>query len=294
MSELQQSLVHAIKTYVAESPLNALTHIDGSPIFEEPLVGFADGDDSLFREYKTIIGEFHFTPREILALDLQNKNSAEPTDFPRVSVISWVLPTANKTKLSNRRMTDGPSVRWNNTRFQGEDFNDSLRRYVVSQLEQQGYLAAAPLHVQGYKTHQLPNGLASNWSERHTAYAAGLGTFGLSDGFITARGIAHRLGSVVTNAPIPASAREYTRHNEYCLHARDGSCGLCIGRCPTGAISQSGHDKILCRETLSVKQAHFLQKPGYIGIYSGCGLCQTKVPCESRIPRPADARRLAK
>jgi hypothetical protein len=24
--------------------------------------------------------------------------------------------------------------------------------------------------------------------------------------------------------------------------------------------------------------------PGYIGLYAGCGLCQTGVPCESRIP----------
>ena len=36
-------------------------------------------------------------------------------------------------------------------------------------------------------------GYFSNWSERHIAYAAGLGTFSLSDGFIIERGIAHRL-----------------------------------------------------------------------------------------------------
>lgn len=287
MNDLQQSLVSSIKDYVATSPLNSLSLIDGSPIFEEPLVGFADGDDPLFEQYKAIIGDFHFTPREVLALDLRNKDRADSPRFPRVSVVSWILPTAHETKLSNRRMKDGPSVRWNNTRFQGEDFNDSLRRHVVSLLQEQGCDAAAPLHVQGYKTHQLPNGLASNWSERHAAYAAGLGTFGLSDGFITARGIAHRCGSVVTNASFEQSPRKYTHHMANCLHYRDGSCGICITRCPTGAISENGHDKILCRETLITKQAHWLQKPGYIGVYAGCGLCQTKVPCESRIPRSA-------
>jgi len=35
------------------------------------------------------------------------------------------------------------------------------------------------------------------------AYAAGHGTFSLSDGFITERGIAHRCGSVVTDLPLP-------------------------------------------------------------------------------------------
>jgi len=38
-------------------------------------------------------------------------------------------------------------------------------------------------------------GPASSWSERHAAYAAGLGTFSLNDALITPKGIAHRLGS---------------------------------------------------------------------------------------------------
>jgi epoxyqueuosine reductase len=39
---------------------------------------------------------------------------------------------------------------------------------------------------------------ASSWSERHAAYAAGLGTFGLCDGLITARGKAVRFGSIIS------------------------------------------------------------------------------------------------
>jgi hypothetical protein len=34
-------------------------------IYDEPIVKFASADDPLFGEYKTIIGEEHFTPREI-------------------------------------------------------------------------------------------------------------------------------------------------------------------------------------------------------------------------------------
>ncbi len=41
--------------------------IDDSPIFEAPLVAFADGDDPLFYEYKDrIIGPLHMIPREII------------------------------------------------------------------------------------------------------------------------------------------------------------------------------------------------------------------------------------
>jgi len=103
----------------------------------------------------------------------------------------------------------------------------------------------------GFKSITLPNGPASTWSERHIAHAAGLGTFGLSDGLITARGIAHRCGSVVFNAACTPTPRPYTHYQEYCPYLMDGSCGVCMARCPVGAISPSGHDKVKCSNYLS-------------------------------------------
>lgn len=284
MSELQTFLEREIKRYVAESPLNRLKDIDGSPIFEEPLVGFADGDDSLFDQYKQVVGEFHLTPREALAAHIREKTGAEMPEVERVGVVSWILPIAARTKQANREMVDGPSRRWNNTRFQGEDFNDSLRQHVVSVLESKGYHAVAPMKTGYFKIYDLTNGRASNWSERHAAYAAGHGTFSLSDGLITARGIAHRCGSVVVSTAFEPSPRRYTHHLEYCLGVRGENCLVCARRCPAGAIGPQGHDKRLCREWMYVKQAEWAKKPGYIGNYSGCGLCQTGVPCESGIP----------
>jgi len=55
---LQSFLVESIKAYVATSPLNRLTHIDNSPMWDEPLVGFADGDDPIFAVYKTRLASF--------------------------------------------------------------------------------------------------------------------------------------------------------------------------------------------------------------------------------------------
>jgi epoxyqueuosine reductase QueG len=188
-------------------------------------------------------------------------------------------------------MTEGPSRRWNHTRFQGEAYNDDLRRYVMAWLQEHGYLAVAPMLASYFRTFTLPNGLASNWSERHVAYAAGHGTFSLSDGLITTRGIAHRCGSVVAGIAFVPSPRPYTHHLEYCPYPVDGSCGLCIQRCPAGAIGPGGHDKLKCREHLMVTQADWLKRPGYIGSYAGCGLCQTKVPCESGIPRRSGMQR---
>ena len=61
-----QFIEEEIKAYILENPDNCFKDIDGSHICEEQIVGFADGDDSLFQDYKRIIVDFHLTPREIL------------------------------------------------------------------------------------------------------------------------------------------------------------------------------------------------------------------------------------
>ena len=86
-SDLQVFLDGAIKTFVMQSPLNRLAEIDGSPIWDEPLVGFASGDDPLFVTYKSVVGDFHLMPRQALG------NNALA-----VSVVSWILPTVKATR----------------------------------------------------------------------------------------------------------------------------------------------------------------------------------------------------
>ena len=70
--------------------------------------------------------------------------------------------------------------------------------------------------------------MASQWSERHAAYASGLGTFGLCDGLITPKGKAVRFASVVTRIKVPPTQRPYKDHHAYCLHYAKGICGMCI------------------------------------------------------------------
>ena len=64
---------------------------------------------------------------------------------------------------------------------------------------------------------------ASLLSERHAAYAAGLGTFGLCDGLITPKGKAMRCGSVVARIQIAATPRPYEDHHAYCLFYAKGN-----------------------------------------------------------------------
>jgi len=277
--EMAASVQEEIRAFVRSSPINRMPDSNDDFIFDEPLVQFADGDDPIFNEYKTIIDPSHITPREALSKTCEKS----PEDLPaHLSVISWVLPITSKTRESNRPQKDIPSRPWAYTRWYGEKFNEALRAHVVKVITDKGYLATAPFLQTYFKTMENEKGSLSNWSERHIAYAAGLGTFSLSDGFITERGIAHRCGSVVTDMPLPASPRTAETPYSNCLSYVNNECGDCISRCPAGAITEQGHDKVKCRKYMYDEIAYIKQKYGVD--VQGCGLCQTKVPCEFRNP----------
>ncbi len=276
-----------IGDYIRTSPLNRLEAFDNDPIFETPLIGFADGDDPIFGEFKEIVHPDHFTPRGILERHLAEKSGKNSNHLPHVGVVSFILPLTPKTIASNAAEQEGPSLRWNHTRWKGQDFITALSRHLVSFLEGRGIQAVAPDLTTHFKIIRGPDGIASNWSQRHMAYAAGLGTFSLNDGFITAKGMAMRCGSVVAGSRLNPTPRTYSGPFANCLFHAGGNCGVCIKRCPGGALSEKGHDKSKCLAVLFEKQKPWLEGargPGYIGQYAGCGLCQTGVPCESRIP----------
>ena len=254
--------------------------LDGGKYWDEPLVRFASGADPLFRRYKKIIGSFHLTPEEIFGLTFGKKKSPKT-----LSVVSWILPTAEDIRVSNRKETRVPSRLWAHQRDFGEKFNVKLRDHVVSVLRKKGYSAVAPMnspHWRRLKTRKV--GYCSNWSERHVAYACGLGTFGLSDGLITPRGKAIRVGSVVTDLSLKPSGRPYPDHHANCLYFFNGTCKACARRCPAGAITAKGHDKDKCRDYMYIGFGPALKAKYGVEI-TGCGLCQTKVPCEFEIPK---------
>ena len=159
-----------------------------------------------------------------------------------------------------------------------------LQAHLTEALRQAGCRAVAPTQTPLFRQQvSARNGLASTWSERHAAYAAGLGTFGLCDGLITPLGKAMRIGSVIAEMDLPPTPRPYTDHREYCLFFAGGGCGACMARCPAGAITEAGKDKEVCRRHLFPGTAdHVANHYGFDGY--GCGLCQTGVPCESGVP----------
>ena len=274
---MEQIIRTAIRDFVLESPDNRFPD-SNARYFDEPLVGFASADDPLFDQYRQIIGDFHMTPAEIM------EQTYGPGRGEATTVICWVLPITRATRESNRKETSLPSREWALTRAHGEHFNTQLRIYLTDLLRFAGAQAVAPLISGMWRPVMDPRtGMASTWSERHAAYAAGLGTFSLNDGFITEEGIAHRCGSIVTDASIPPTPRHAANPWWNCLYHRNGSCGLCIHRCPVGAISPQGHDKARCQAYV-YGELRGTAGERYGVMETGCGLCQTKVPCEARIP----------
>lgn len=277
-------LEDVILNFIEHSPENTLQGPFQEKAFENPLLGFANGADPIFESYKQYVDAGHWTPLEIF-----NQTFPGISVSPEaLTVISWILPQTAATKADNRRQSTYPAERWARARIFGEEVNVKLRRLVVDALQKEGHAAVAPMLSPLWKYQRSDRYVfASTWSERHMAYAAGLGTFGLCDGLITARGKAMRTGSVVARIEVEASPRPYDDHHAYCLFFSRGICGNCIPRCPVGALSEKGHDKLKCLQHLKPASANYVKANyGFDGY--GCGLCQTGVPCESKIPTEED------
>ena len=253
---LLPTLEEKMADFTLNSEQNFLDKLNMMQIFDLPLVGVAGASDPLWDKMKeaTVVGPDHLTPNEWLS-------GAE-------SVISYFLPFTEDIRSSNR-LEGPPSKEWLYGRCEGEMFNNGLRRLIIDLVEVAGGEAVAPALDKRFGV----NNHISNWSERHVAFIAGLGTFSLSHSLITCLGTAGRFGSVIVDLEFEQNTRLYQEVDEYCA-----KCGTCIERCPILAINEKGKDKECCSQYLY--KMFELNKPRY-----GCGKCQTAVPCEYGIPK---------
>lgn len=272
-----------IKDFVKNPEINSLKNKENDNAWDEPIVGFSRGDDPLYEDYKKYVGDFHLTPEEIFKKTWPELN----VKGDELTVISWILPHTEKTKSEQRKEVYKVTESWARGRIFGEEINVKLRKYLVKKLEERAIHAISPVLSPSWQLIKSEKyQFASTWSERHAAYASGLGTFGLCDGLITSKGKAMRCGSVIAHINISASPRYYEDHHAYCLFFSKGTCKRCIERCPAKAIGPNGHDKIKCKRYVD-GTAHFVRiHYGFEGY--GCGFCQTGVPCESKIPDERD------
>lgn len=272
-----------VQDFWRSAPGNSLHLETGERAWAVPQVAVARGDDPLFVTHKELIGDFFWTPLEAFSLAFPERS----VPAGELRVISYVLPQTAATRADQQQATIYPSERWARSRFYGEDFNCELRLHLAEQMTQAGFAAIAPERLPGFAYRESRRfGLASNWSERHAAFIAGHGTFGLCDALITRWGKAVRLGSVVAHIDLPGSERSYGEDlHAWCLWYARGTCGACARRCPAEAINTSvGHNKPACFRYIRETTTPYATRTYGTGA-TPCGLCQAKIPCESQVPQ---------
>ena len=268
--QIEQFVMENRLNYVSEEEAIAPEYA-GLHMYDPPIWGYGDAKDPMFEDLKKheAVGEQFLQPDEWLP--------------DAKSVISFFIPFTDEVKKSNWTDAIEPSAQWLHARIEGQRFVIAVCDEIQRILKEEGIESVIPASDQRFESVTKPDAnrpekwkdasYTSNWSERHVAFVCGLGTFGLSKGLITEKGIAGRLGSLVVNERFEPRRREYTDIYEYCTH-----CGACIRRCPAKAISlERGKEHLPCDQFLEETKKKYV--PRY-----GCGKCQTKVPCESRIP----------
>jgi len=270
-----EAIIDSTSSFVFASPENRIGPDDamredlvGLQLFDAPIFAIGDAADLLFARLKEP-GVVH--PDLLL-----------PDDWLAGArrVISYFLPFTRAVKTANAADLSRPCDEWLHGRIEGQMFISQLGKYICAQLRAAGYAAVAPGVDERIK---MLGPFASNWSERHAGFICGLGTFSLSKGLITAKGVAGRIGSVITDCELPVTTRAYIGLYEYC-----NFCGKCEANCPVDAIDSSrGMDrakahppcKTFLDEMLSQSPRGKSQRRRY-----GCGKCQVDTPCQDGIP----------
>jgi epoxyqueuosine reductase QueG len=226
--------------------------------WQEPIISFAAADDSLFNKLKEVVSPTH----------------AMPTDFltDAKSVITYFLPFDKKIAISNAGGRNA-STEWAVAYIETNQLILDLNTFVHDKLQEHHYSATMIPGTHNFDEKKL----ISDWSHRHIAYIAGLGTFGLNNMLITEKGCCGRIGSIVTNLKLTPTLRT-TREN--CLYKYNGRCKKCITLCVTGALTETEFKRFTCHE-MTLNNAEIFRE---IGLADVCGKCLVNIPCSFMNP----------
>lgn len=223
--------------------------------WKRPLVGYADANSPYILGLRSIISETHYLPEDILK--------------GCTVIISYFLPFAESVGADNET-DDEPSRLWSLAYTETNQMLSQLNDYLIDQIELMGFHGAVPENAGTIDNEHI----YSNWSQRHIAYAAGLGTFGMNNMLITENGCCGRFSSIVTDLPV---VPDETRKAEFCTYRLNGKCGICMKKCPINAFdAYRGYDRRSC----FVRLDDFERRLGT----DACGKCTVGLPCTFRRP----------
>lgn len=261
---MKKQIIEFIKQYI-EAYQNRETI---ATEYGQPLVGFADAHHPYIQNLPKLIGPTHALPQDVL---------------PDAKVIvAYFVPFTKELAKTNKNGGTMASPEWarayEETNALFAELNDALIDFIHAKAGNAGVTPKAVTFSQ--KT------LMSDWSHRHIAYAAGLGTFGINNMLLTRSGCCGRFSTVITNLDLNPDAPV---EGEYCLYKKKGTCVACVKNCPTGALTKEGYDRFkcyaLCKENAKLYTqfgSSYTNEDGTGANSVGsevCGKCITGSPC---------------
>lgn len=247
--ELEKEIRGWIERFVSRYPQGA------ERIWRMPLVGFADANSPYLQRLPELVMPGHRLPQDYLE--------------QATVVISYFVPFTKAHGDQNLKgENDLASPSWAQSYLETNRMIEALNLALAEEIRRLGYHAVVPYGIGMDETL-----LKSPWSQRHIAYAAGLGTFGINHMLITDSGCCGRLGSVVADLPIAPG--EILRE-ERCLYLRSGGCKRCTAHCFSGALTADGFDRQKCYQMT----CRNLEAYGA----DCCGKCDVGLPCSYRDP----------
>ena len=219
------------------------------------LASFLSWDDPGIGLLRELVRPDHFLPEDFLP--------------GARSILCFFIPFKSWVGHSNRP-GDFASQQWAQAYLTTNTLAEILGEFLVEYLKDKGVRAAYPYEATVF-TADNPK---SRWSQRHLAYFAGMGSFGINNLLISENGSLGRYFSLITDMEV---AMEEKRSPEHCLYKIDKSCSLCIDRCKFGALSHEGFDRFQCLAQLNRNEGSLRA--------SVCGKCAVGLPCSLEVPR---------
>jgi epoxyqueuosine reductase QueG len=251
----------------------------GLPFWQSPLA-------SAFSLHSGTDSTQNFTQSDWLKKAVSSTHLLPEDILPEAkSIIAFFIPFTETVAEGNRE-GEAASAEWALCYIKTNELiakiNDSLETLFAQDGLKTGKIPA---------THNFDEErLVSDWSHRHIAYLAGLGTFGLNNMLITENGCCGRFGSIVTEWEYTGTPGAGDVPEEKCLFKRNGSCGLCVKRCPVGAyrkVDDSAENRNIIQfdrkrcYSQCLKNAEKHKDLGYADV---CGKCLVGLPCSVKAP----------
>lgn len=226
--------------------------------WKDPIVAFADVKDPMFNILKKVVGPSHALPQDFMP--------------DGKTIISYFLPFKNLIADSNIGGRNS-SRQWDIAYVETNNLIASLNSHIKEEIESLG--SGAELIPMALNF--TPDNLKSDWSQRHVAYIAGLGKFGLNNMLITEKGCCGRIGSIITDVEIQATERH---EGEYCLHKAGRNCTKCMDKCIGDALTEGEFFRDRCLEICKENG----EKYEGLGHCETCGKCLVGMPCSFENP----------